>query len=326
MNDVFHYPPDLFDLLVQTIPLLNRSKENVLLFFKGSGVDENLFSDITQQVRIDKNSITKFAICRRILETINENTEKYLRERREILKRVIEFEAFSTCWPDDQLKARGLVSEIQRVVNIKDSFTRMKQERNSEREKHRTEYEQRLKQLRERKEKVIRIGKDLSSLFFETNAQKRGKQLESVLNDYFRTFDILVKEDFKRAGEPGEGIIEQIDGIIELNNEIFLTEMKWKKDRIGSDDIYAHLGRIYHRANAHGIFISASGYAPSALIAAKEALVKNALLVLFDLDEFVKIIEKEIDFKKYLKKKVETATIEKEPYEKNISIQGDPNS
>jgi restriction system protein len=30
MDDVFYYPPDLFNLVVQTIPLLNRSKESVL--------------------------------------------------------------------------------------------------------------------------------------------------------------------------------------------------------------------------------------------------------------------------------------------------------
>ena len=87
MNDVFHYPPDLFDLIVQTIPLLNRSKQSVLLFFKGAGVDERLFSDISTQVNQDRNAITKYDICRRILERINENTEKYLRERREIIKR-----------------------------------------------------------------------------------------------------------------------------------------------------------------------------------------------------------------------------------------------
>ena len=34
----FHYPPELFSLLVDTIPLLNRSKKDVLLFFRGAGV------------------------------------------------------------------------------------------------------------------------------------------------------------------------------------------------------------------------------------------------------------------------------------------------
>jgi hypothetical protein len=163
---------------------------------------------------------------------------------------------------------------------------------------------------------LLSIKKELFSLFSEINFQKRGKALEVVLNKYFKAYQILVREDFKRAGDPGEGIVEQIDGIIEIDNQIYLVEMKWKKESVGSDDIYAHLGRIYHRANAHGIFISASGYAPSALLAAKEALAKNALLVLFDLEEFVKVIEGEIDFKKYSTDKIKIAIIEKDPFRK----------
>ncbi|MDR1748280.1 MAG: restriction endonuclease [Spirochaetaceae bacterium] len=316
MNDVFHYPPDLFHLIMQTIPLLNRSKDSVLLFFKGAGVDERLYSDISEKVRQDKNSISKYDICRKILERINENNEKYLRERREIIKRITEFEAFSSCWENDQLKAKGLVAEIRNVVNVKDSFTRMKQEKDKEKEGQKKEFEKKMKELQERKDNIEKLKKELFALFLETNFQKRGKQLEKVLNNYFQIHEILIKEDFKRVGEIGDGIIEQIDGIIEIDNQIFLVEMKWKKNSIGSDDIYAHLGRIYHRANAHGFFISASGYAPSAMTASKEALAKNALLVLFDLEEFVKIIEKEIDFKEYSKNKIQAAIIDKEPYKK----------
>ncbi|GBF40633.1 restriction endonuclease [Leptospira johnsonii] len=316
MNNVFHYPPDLFDLVVQTIPLLNRSKESVLLFFKGAGVDENIYRDISEKLRTDKENINKYEICRKVLERINEDSDKYLRERREILKRITEFEAFSTCWENDQLKAKGLVSEIQKVVNVKDSFTRMKQEREKESNIRKKEYEQKMRDIQKDRENLLQIKNELFSLFSETNAQKRGKQLETVLNKYFAHYQILIKEDFKRVSDSGDGIIEQIDGIIEIDNQIFLTEMKWKKDSIGSDDIYAHLGRIYHRANAHGIFISASGYAPSAIIAGREALAKNALLVLFDLEEFVKNIEKEEDFKQYTRDKIQAAIIEKNPYKK----------
>jgi len=92
--------------------------------------------------------------------------------------------------------------------------------------------------------------------------------------------------------------------------------MKWKKDSIASDDIFSHLVRIYHRANAHGIFISESGYSPSGISAAKEALVKNALLVIFDLKEFVRIVESEFDFKNYLREKIKCAIIEKNPYKR----------
>jgi hypothetical protein len=57
-----------------------------------------------------------------------------LRPRREIIKRVVEFEHFETCWPEDQLKAKGLVASVREAVNTKDAFTRMKQERDAERE------------------------------------------------------------------------------------------------------------------------------------------------------------------------------------------------
>lgn len=318
MNDAYHYPPDLFDLIVQTIPLLNRSKKSVLTFFNGAGIETQLYQDITIKVATNSDSISKYEICRIILERINQNTDKYLRQRREILKRITEFEAFSTCWEADQLKAKGLVSEIQKVINVKDSFTRMRQERENEQNLRKKEYQKKIEEIQREKESIEKVKKDLSALFVESNAQKRGKLLESVLNSYFNAYKVLIKEDFKRNGEIGEGIIEQIDGIIEIDNQIFLVEMKWKKVAIGADDIFSHLGRIYHRANAYGIVISASGYSASGLSASKEALVKNALLVLFDLEEFVKIIAQEHDFKNYLRDKIRAAIIEKEPYKRFI--------
>lgn len=191
-------------------------------------------------------------------------------------------------------------------------------EREKEAQKRTREYERKLAEIQKHKTNIDKIKKEFFALFAETNPHKRGKQLESVLNKYFREFQILVKEDFKRMGEPGEGIIEQIDGIIDIDNQIYLVEMKWKKDPIGGDDIYAHLGRIYHRFNAHGIFISASSYTPSGKTAAKEALLKDALLVLFDLEEFVRVIETEMDFKQYVREKIQAAIIEKEPYKKLV--------
>ena len=134
----------------------------------------------------------------------------------------------------------------------------------------RKEYIKKMEELQKHKANLQNLKNDLYALFNEANAQKRGKALEKVLNGYFREYQILVKEDFKRTGEEGDGIIEQIDGIIDVDNTIYLVEMKWKKDSIGSDDIYAHLGRIYHRTNAHGIFISVSGYSPSGITAAQK--------------------------------------------------------
>lgn len=40
MADHFHYPHDILDLLVETIPRLVKGKKDVILFFEGAGVDE----------------------------------------------------------------------------------------------------------------------------------------------------------------------------------------------------------------------------------------------------------------------------------------------
>jgi len=183
-------------LLIDTIPLLCRSKRDVLLFFKGAGVDVTLTDDLAIRVNQDPDNINKYEIVRTVLTRLNEKGEATLRERREILKRITEFEDFSTCWPADQLKAKGLVAEIRRVVNVKDSFTRMHQEREEERKKRQAEQLAKLEEAQRRRDRLSAVKADLFSLFGEQNSQKRGKALESILNCLFEGSGILIREAF----------------------------------------------------------------------------------------------------------------------------------
>src|SRR6185369_8180627 len=70
----------------------------------------------------------KFAIARTVLTKLNEDGESALGVRREVLKRVVEFEDFSACWSGDQLEVQGLVHRIRHIVGVKDSFPRMQTE------------------------------------------------------------------------------------------------------------------------------------------------------------------------------------------------------
>src|SRR5262249_11886036 len=131
--DPFHYSPDLFDLLVDTIPKLCRSKADVLIFFRGAGVPETDFRDLRDQLRRDRSSLSTYMIARTILTRLNQLGDARIEARRELLKRVVEFEDFSTCWENNQKEARGLVAQIREIVNVKDTFTRMAHERDRER-------------------------------------------------------------------------------------------------------------------------------------------------------------------------------------------------
>nr|WP_315400912.1 hypothetical protein [uncultured Duganella sp.] len=134
MTEAFHYPPELFELLIETIARLSRSKKGVVLFLRGSGVAGEDLNEVDGIVNRTPNSINKFEIVRNVLTKVNARGDSGLRPRREIIKRVVEFEHFETCWPEDLLKAKGLVASVREAVNTKDAFTRMKQERDVERE------------------------------------------------------------------------------------------------------------------------------------------------------------------------------------------------
>jgi restriction system protein len=313
MDIIHHYPPELFRLLVDTIPLLCPSKKDLLVFFKGAGVSSAITGDFAQKIASDPNSVNKYEIVREVLVRLNDKGEATLRERREVLKRVVEFEDFSTCWPNDQLKAKGLVAEIRRVVDVKDSFGRMRQEQETERQKRLDAEKKKVAQLNERKAKLAEVKRDLFSLFGQSDPQSRGKKLEDVLNRLFRTSGILVRESFVRVSPTGEGIIEQIDGVIELDGEIYLIEMKWWDKPLGTGEVSHHLVRVFTRSCARGILISYSGFTDPAVVTCREALARM-VVVLVGLREVVGLLEREEDLQEFLRNKVRAAVVDKNPH------------
>lgn len=309
----FHYPPELMNLLIDTIPLLNRGKKDLFLFFRGAGVSDSLMAEPVGQWRINKDSIGKHEIARQVLAKLNERGEACLRERREVLKRVVEFESFSACWEGDQLKAKGLVAEIAKVVNVKDSFTRMTGEREAERQARVAHARAEQDRAQRKQQEIAKVKGDLFALFCETNPQRRGKALEGVLNRLFQTYSVLLREAFVLTGDAGEGIIEQIDGVVELDGHLYFVEVKWWERPLGVPEVSQHMMRVMGRGEARAIIISGSDFTAPAVLECKVAL-QQKVVVLCTLQEFVSLLERDGDLVKFLKSKVHAAIIERNPY------------
>jgi len=313
-SQVFHhFPPDFLSLLVDTIPRLCKSKKDVLIFFSSAGVNKKFLTDLSDRLQNAANSINKYEIARTVLVRINDAGDSTLRERREIVKRVVEFDDFSRCWANDQIEAMGLVAKVREFVNVKDSFTRLQQRYESqldeEKKKRQLEEEARLEQLRLKRQKRQNLRSELIALYQESDTQKRGKQLEGILNRFFESEGILIRESFTITGNNKEGIIQQIDGAIEVNSHLYLVEMKWWKESLGAGDVAQHVMRLFERTDVRGIFISASGYTEAAIINIQKAL-NQKIIVLCTLKEFVLLLEGEISFESLLKSKVEAIQLE----------------
>ena len=310
----YHYPPELLELLVNAIASLFKSKLSVIGFFRSAGVGIDLLGDWSEKLRVDSAVVRKHEIARSILVTLNErNTNGTLRLRREVLKRVVEVEDFSIAWPDDRERAENLVNRIRKVIDQHDSFTRMRREAEVEKREKREAYNAQLEARRKRSEERIRIRSRLNALFAEPDHRKRGRALEPILNELFRNFDILIKESFTLSGSHGEGILEQIDGAVELNGQVFLVEMKWWDKPLGASDVAHHIRGIFTRAGAGGILITSSALTMSAEAAIRDAL-QSRVHVVFKLEEIVFALEQEKDLKSIFLDRIRRTVTDKNPF------------
>lgn len=280
----------------------------------------DVLADLNLQLNQDASGLNKYEIARTILIRLNEFGDATLRERREIIKRVTEFENFSSCWPNDQLIAKGLVNEIRQVVNVKDSFTRMDLERETEQKKRQTQQKAKQEKESRRRDERLAIKGDLFALFKETDPQARGKSLEGILNRLFSTEDILISEALTLKGDDGEGIVAQIDGVVEINGAIYFVEMKWWSEPLGRGEVAKHIVNLFSRDGARGIFISNSGFSKPAIGDCRDAL-QHRVLILCTLEEIVLLLEKDDSLKNFLKAKIDAAIIHKNPFFEPLKIQ-----
>jgi restriction system protein len=311
----YHYPPELLELLCDAVPALFRSKQGVIDFFVGAGVPNRMLGDWKLKLKQEKESVKKHEIARSILCRLNEAGEPALALRREVIKRVSEFDDFSSCWDNDRYKAQGLVAQIQKLVNVKDSFTRINLERESERKQRQAVYTASVQAKQKETEERAAIRDSLYKLFGETDPYKRGRRLESVLNSLFSSAGFLIREAFILKGLEGQGIIEQIDGAVEIDGVLYLVEMKWWDKPIGRQEIAPHFVSVYGRGDVGGIFISYSGFSSAAIEDAKTGLAQK-VFVLAELQEIVQVLDREADLRAFFKEKINRAKSDRNPFYK----------
>ena len=129
----------------------------------------------------------------------------------------------------------------------------------------------------------------------------------------FDAYGVLVRENFRRRTPDNATVLEQIDGVIELEGGIHLVEMKWLKEPVGMAEFSSHLSRLFLRANAQGILISSSGFTEPVIRECTAALSQKTM-VLCSLREIVMLLQRQDDLTAFLKKKSHAAIVEKNPF------------
>ena len=137
----------------------------------------SLLSGWQTKLNTDKDSVKKHEIARSVLRSLNEGGDATLRQRREVVKRVCQFEDYSSCWESDRLKAQGLVARIGHVVNVKDSFTKMKGEQEKERSARQAEHLAAIRAKQAKREERDAIRDQLNPGFLPTKIHTGAERL-----------------------------------------------------------------------------------------------------------------------------------------------------
>ncbi len=307
-NFAHHYPPDLFGLMTDVIPRLCRTKRDVLTFFDGAGVT----SEARRQLDDNRARISKFEIARGVIERLNQAGDPGLRARRELIKRVIDFQDFGTCWPDDADQAELLVGRVRTLVNRVDTATRIHLHQEAEMRQRIEDRRAKTERSKVPHQDIEEIRRDFNRLFGIDNPQERGRSLENVLNRYFAVSGILVRESFALSSPSGPGTAEQIDAAIRLAGNLYLVEMKWVSGKVDVQDVSRHIGRVLSRDHARGIIIANNGYTLPAVETCREFLSQR-LIVLCTLEEISSLLESGDDLGEFLTNKIDRCELEKKP-------------
>lgn len=111
---------------------------------------------------------------------------------------------------------------------------------------------------------------DLSKL---DNRQEAGYRLEKLLSRLFEISALNSRSPFKVCGE-------QIDGSVEIDNNIYLIEVKWTKKPINESDLLVFRGKVEGKSSfTRGMFLSINGFTEDAIKAITTGKQPNFFLL-----------------------------------------------
>ncbi len=111
---------------------------------------------------------------------------------------------------------------------------------------------------------------DLSTL---DNRQEAGYRLEKLLSRLFEISGLNSRSPFKVCGE-------QIDGSVEIDNNIYLIEVKWTSHPINESDLLVFRGKIEGKSSfTRGMFLAINGFTKESIKALTTGKQPNFFLI-----------------------------------------------
>lgn len=280
---------DLKNAIKDCLLSLFYRKVDIIQFLKECGSTSNDLYGINE-------SLTKSQIVDIYFNNIGRRTDKGMMQYHALIRDLIDWNDFDSYWFQrekiDSEYAKGRIEKLREILGKKTA----KEEEVMQRKE---------KELEAEKIKAKnRTTEELRNEFYEMcknkdGSQKRGYQLERLLQKLFGIFEIDVFEPFKLQGE-------QIDGSIKFDGQNYTFEAKWHETETACNALYHFAYKIEkNMLYPRGLFFSMNGYSDEAVNAITRG--HSPQLLLFDAIDFITILEERIVMQKLLEEKIRYA-------------------
>jgi hypothetical protein len=222
-----------------------------------------------------------------LMEILCADQDCYLGELRFLLKEVSEFRDFSHLerLEDGKRKAaeaRESVRKLQELVQVHDKVVSEQKEAAERRREEAVKLDVRKAMLTGLDE----LRRHYIALVMESNAQKRGYELEKLMYDLFRLFDLDPKASFRITGE-------QIDGAFTLQAMDYLFEGKWS-GLVSAKEMDAFGSKVQRKLdNTLGLMLSVDGFQSDGVEAHSK---QRPVLLLMTGSDLMAVLDGRIDF------------------------------
>ena len=284
-----HYPNDIKLAMRDCLLKLLWPKNDIVIFFRNSGCTDNDIQCISNY-----KEIHRYQIIDTMFSYLDSKPDEGLAQYRAMMQSLINWSQFDPYYFDklkklSRIEAESAISHLKQIQEIRDA--KIKEERQKREQKYQ-EAMRTTSTIPILKEKFLSLMRD------SVNVQKRGYELESLLQELAKISSLEITEPYKVNGE-------QIDGAIKYDGEHYLVETKWQAKESSNEPVYQFAGKVEGKMYGRGLFISINGFSENVI---KSLVQGKAIRTIFiDGADLMLVLEGFITFVDMLDKKIKAA-------------------
>lgn len=278
-------PYEITNQMIQCFGKCFHYKDTVEAFLISAG----LRSEIAKKYRQE----AKYVWARRLLTELSEYDEGRILQRR-ILSELCKLKNLPEDVPDRDAGLEALRT-LKSLAYEHDLVSREEKNKSSSRQNI---AKTRAKIIQDRNANLQELRDKFYAGVTDSDRQRVGYDLEDILKELFRLFEIEYKKSYRSK-------TQQMDGHFKYEGFDYLVEAKWRKGQPSETEIGGFQRKVKTKLEStRGIFFSVNGFRDEVV---EQFNGHGANILFFTGEDLIHILEGRVDLNDALKRKIETA-------------------